>query len=59
MYVDALGENSIKIYVRPAVERKTYYETRTDLYIKVKEAFDAAGIDIPYPQLVVHQDEKE
>lgn len=59
MYVDALGENSIKIYVRPAVERKTYYETRTDLYIKVKEAFDAAGIDIPYPQLVVHQDKKE
>ncbi len=59
MYVDALGESSIKIYVRPAVERKTYYETRTDLYIKVKEAFDAAGIDIPYPQLVVHQDKKE
>lgn len=55
IYVSAMAESSIQIYVRAAVERAKYYEAQNALYIKVKEAFDRAGIDIPYPQLVVHQ----
>lgn len=58
IYVSGMADSSIRIYVRVAVERAKYYEAQNDLYIRVKEAFDAAGIDIPFPQLVVHQAEK-
>ncbi len=58
IYVSGMADSSIRIYVRAAVKRAKYYEAQNDLYIRVKEAFDAAGIDIPFPQLVVHQAEK-
>lgn len=59
MYVDAMADSSIRIYVRPAVKRTLYYSARNDLFIKVKQAFDEAGIDIPYPQVVVHDGNRE
>ena len=59
IYVSGMADSSIRIYVRAAVERAKYFDAQNDLYIRVKEAFDAAGIDIPFPQLVVHQAEKE
>lgn len=59
MYVDAMADSSIRIYVRPTVKRSLYYSARNDLFIKVKQAFDAAGIDIPYPQVVVHDGNRE
>ena len=49
-----MGESSIRIYVRAQVERSKYNEAQNHLYIKVKNAFDEAGIEIPFPQLVVH-----
>ncbi len=55
IYVSGMAESSIRIYVRVQVERTKYYEAQNHLYIKVKEAFDKAGIEIPFPQLVVHQ----
>ena len=58
IYVSGMADSSIRIYVRAAVERAKYFDAQNDLYIRVKEAFDAAGIDIPFPQLVVHQAEK-
>jgi small conductance mechanosensitive channel len=55
VYVSEMAESSIRIYVRASVDRTQYYEALNAMYIEVKENFDAAGIDIPYPQLVVHQ----
>lgn len=55
IYVSNMAESSIQIYVRASVERAKYYEAQNELYIKIKEAFDKAGIDIPFPQMVVHQ----
>lgn len=54
IYVSEMAESSIRIYVRVQVERLKYYEAQNELYIKVKAAFDQAGIDIPFPQVVVH-----
>ena len=54
IYVSSMGESSIRIYVRAQVERSKYNEAQNHLYIKVKNAFDEAGIEIPFPQLVVH-----
>ena len=41
--------------MRAQVERTKYFDAQNELYIKVKEAFDKAGIDIPFPQVVVHR----
>ena len=55
VYVSALAESSIRIYVRAQVDRQKYFDAQNELYIRVKEAFDQNGIDIPFPQIVVHQ----
>jgi len=55
IYIKELGDSAITIYARPEVDRVDYYQAMNDLYVEVKSALDAAGIDIPYPQLVVHK----
>lgn len=55
IYVNSLAESSIRIYVRAQVDRQKYFDAQNELYIKVKEAFDKNGIDIPFPQIVVHR----
>ncbi len=55
IYVDNLGDSAITVYARIGVARETYYDARHALYIDIKNALDRAGIDIPYPQIVVHQ----
>lgn len=58
IYVSGMADSSIRIYVRAQVERVKYYDAQNQLYIKVKKAFDKAGISIPFPQLVIHQGDK-
>ena len=55
IYVKALADSSITIYIRAEVARSDYFTAMNALYIAVKEALDGAGIDIPFPQVVVHQ----
>lgn len=52
--VAELGESSVDFVVRPWVERSDYWPVRFDLTEKVKVAFDAAGISIPFPQRDLH-----
>lgn len=52
--VAELGESSVDFVVRPWVERSDYWAVRFDLTEKVKFAFDAAGISIPFPQRDLH-----
>jgi len=49
-----LADSSINIVVRPWVKRENYWELRSDLMFDIKERFEANGIEIPYPQQVVH-----
>jgi len=39
---------------RAWVNASDYWGVYYDMHKNVKQAFDAAGIDIPYPQTVVH-----
>jgi small conductance mechanosensitive channel len=53
----AVGEwatSSLSIVVRPWVRSGDYWPVLFDFQKNCKEAFDAAGIEIPYPQQVVH-----
>ena len=58
VYISEMADSSIRIYTRCLVKAADYFTARTDIIIAVKETLDRAGIDIPFPQLVVHQSEK-
>jgi len=49
-----LADSSVNFNVRPWVKSGDYWPVRADLLEKVKLAFDANGISIPYPQQDVH-----
>ena len=49
-----LADSSVNLAVRPWVKTTDYWQTRCDLTERVKEAFDAKGISIPFPQRDVH-----
>lgn len=48
------AENSVRIAAFPRVDKADYYPVYYDIMSKVKDTFDANGIDIPYPQRVVY-----
>lgn len=50
----ALGNSSINFAVRPWTPAEHYWSLTFDLNQRVKERFDAEGIEIPFPQQVVH-----
>ena len=58
VYISEMADSSIRIYTRCQVKAADYFTARTDIIIAVKETLDRAGLDIPFPQLVVHQSEK-
>ncbi len=57
--VAELADSSVNIVVRPWVNAADYWGTYFDFQKNCKEAFDKAGIDIPFPQTVVHMQKSE
>ncbi len=51
---DELGDSSVNLVIRPWVNTSNYWDVKRDLIKKIKEAFDEAGINIPFPQRDVH-----
>jgi len=49
-----LADSSVNFVVRPWAKGADYWAVRFDLTRKIKEAFDTNGIEIPFPQRVVH-----
>jgi len=52
--VGELGASSVDFVVRPWVANADYWNVRWDLLEKIKLAFDANGVSIPFPQRDVH-----
>jgi small conductance mechanosensitive channel len=52
--VSELADNSVNFICRPWSKTSDYWTVYWDLTRQVKEAFDAAGVSIPYPQRDVH-----
>lgn len=52
--VSELADSSVNFVVRPWVKKEDYWDVRFDLTRKIKEKFDDSGIEIPFPQQVVH-----
>jgi small conductance mechanosensitive channel len=52
--VHELGDNSVNIIARPWARTSDYWEVYWDVLQTVKQRFDAAGINIPFPQRDLH-----
>jgi len=52
--VSELGDSSVNIVVRPWCNKADYWNVRFDLTRKMKEALEAGGCSIPFPQRDVH-----
>lgn len=50
----ALADSSVNFVVRPWVKTEDYWDVYFDSMQGIKEALDAAGIEIPFPQMDVH-----
>lgn len=53
-----LADSSVNFNVRPWVKTEDYWNVRSELLEQIKETFDKKGINIPYPQMDVHVDQK-
>jgi small conductance mechanosensitive channel len=52
--VSELADSSVNFVVRPWVKKEDYWNVKFDFTRKIKETFDKNGIEIPFPQQVVH-----
>jgi small conductance mechanosensitive channel len=53
--VGELADSSVNFNVRPWCNTGDYWNVYFDTHEKIKLAFDAEGISIPYPQMDIHQ----
>lgn len=54
VFVKDLADSSVVLGLRMFIPNNIYWDIRWDLIEAEKEALDAAGIEIPFPQLDVH-----
>ncbi|MBT8142648.1 MAG: mechanosensitive ion channel family protein [Gammaproteobacteria bacterium] len=54
VFVDEFADSSINFTARCWFPREQWRANATELRIAVKKAFDDAGIEIPFPQRVIH-----
>ena len=54
VFVDELGDSAVIMGLRVWVPTEVYWETKWRLNQRIKEEFDANGIEIPYNQLEVY-----
>lgn len=52
--VGSLGDSSVNIIVRPWTKTDDLWPVYWDMHEKIKKAFDAEGITIPFPQRDLH-----
>jgi small conductance mechanosensitive channel len=52
--VNELGDSSVNFVVRPWARTSDYWDVYWDLMRTIKERFDAAGVNIPFPQRDLH-----
>lgn len=57
--VVALADSSVNFVVRPWVKTADYWDVYFDSLQAIKEALDAEGIEIPFPQMDVHLNKVE
>ena len=54
--VTELGDSSVNIVMRAWAKNEDYWTVKGDLTKGIFDAYNQAGIEIPFPQLDVHVD---
>ncbi|MFN3640477.1 MAG: mechanosensitive ion channel family protein [Flavobacterium sp.] len=54
IWVKDLADSSVDLAVRPWANNESFWQMRSEVLEQIKAAFDANGIDIPFPQRDVH-----
>ena len=54
VFVDELANSAVILGFRAWVLTESYWPVKWRMNERIKEAFDGAGIVIPYPQMDVH-----
>ncbi len=57
--ISEMGDSSVNLVVRPWTHPDYYWDVHFDVTQGIKEAFDANGISIPFPQQDVHMHQVE
>lgn len=55
VYVDALADSSVNLSLRFWANNPDFWDAHFDVMEQTKNRFDAAGIEIPFPQRVMHK----
>ena len=53
--VDELGDNGVTFKIGASINEKDLFKAPRVMNREIKIAFDKAGVEIPFPQVVVHQ----
>jgi len=54
-YVMSFGDSAINLSARCILPAAEWLHNASDIRIKIKKALDGAGVEIPFPQRVIHQ----
>ncbi|MBU7034711.1 MAG: mechanosensitive ion channel, partial [Theionarchaea archaeon] len=54
VFVDDLGDSSVRLNVRVWAPSQVWYTVQMELLWKMKVGLEKAGITIPFPQRVIH-----
>jgi len=54
IFIEALADSSVNFRVRCWAKNSDYWDIYNNFNEKVKKAFDAEGVSIPFPQRDVH-----
>lgn len=54
VFIDSLGDSAVVVTLRYWVDTPDWWTTTRDMIKRVKLAFDAHGISIPFPQVTYH-----
>jgi small-conductance mechanosensitive channel len=57
--ITELGESSVNLKILAWAKRTDFFAAKSSLVQGIKEALDKAGIEIPFPQVVVHMPSEE
>ncbi|MFW6041283.1 MAG: mechanosensitive ion channel family protein [Thermoplasmatota archaeon] len=56
--IKSMADSAVILVVRPWVKSGDYWNTFFDLQKSLKEAYDEAGLELPYPQMDIHLDKE-
>ena len=54
--VASLDDSQVTLNIRPWANSENYWAVYNDTQVAIKSAFERNGIEIPFPQLTIHQD---